>query len=48
MKTFIVTYWLHGDKKVAKVEGRSKYNAKVRFFLDHHADDIISIVEVTE
>lgn len=33
---------------VEEIEAYSKYNAKVRFYLTHPADDIIRIEEVAE
>lgn len=48
MRKFKVYYWHNGNKKVEEIEAYSKYNAKVRFYLTHPADDIIRIEEVTE
>lgn len=48
LKKFKITYWLDGNIKVAELEASSKYNAKMRFYLTHSCDDIISIQEVTE
>lgn len=48
MRTFKITYWHNGNKRVEKIEAFSKYNAKTRFYLNHPCDDIISIEEVTE
>ena len=48
VKTYKITYWCRGFKKVLKLQATSKYNAKARFYLTHPADDIIRIEEVTE
>lgn len=48
MRKFKVKYWHNGNKCVVEIDASSKYNAKIRFYLDHPTDDIISIEEVTE
>lgn len=48
MKTYKITFWHNGNKKVLKIEANSKYNAKMRFYVANPCDDIISIEEVTE
>ena len=48
MKTWKILYWHCGNKKVLKLQAASKYAAKVQFYVQHPADDIISIEEVTD
>ena len=48
MKKYKVYFWHNGNKEVEEIEAYSKYNAKVRFYLHHPADDIIKIEEVSE
>lgn len=48
MRKYKVFYWHNNERRVVEVEAHSKYNAKIRFYLNHPADDIINIVEVTE
>jgi hypothetical protein len=48
LRKFKITYWLDGDTRVKEILATSKYNAKIRFYLTDKADDIISIVEVSE
>lgn len=48
LKTWKITYWNKGNKRVAKIQAPSKYAAKNRFYLAYPFDDIISIEEVTE
>lgn len=48
MKKYKIVYWHCGRKKVLTVKAASKYAAKVQFYVQHSADDIISIEEVTD
>lgn len=48
MRTWKIVYWHCGNKRVTNVQAPSKYAAKVRFYVQHSADDIISIEEVTD
>jgi hypothetical protein len=48
MRKFKVYYWRNGNKMIEEIEAYSRYDAKVRFYLLHPADDIIRIEEVTE
>lgn len=47
-RKFRVLYWLNGNIKTVQVTADSKYNAKRMFYVNHDADDIIRIEEVTE
>ena len=47
MKTWKIVYWHNGNKRVTKLQAASKYAAKVQFYVQHSADDIISIEDVT-
>ena len=47
-RKFKVIYWLNGNIKSVELEADSKYNAKMRFYFLHTADDIIRIEEVKE
>ena len=46
LKTWKIVYWHGGNKRVLKLQAASKYAAKVQFYVQHSADDIISIEEV--
>ncbi len=48
MKTWKIVYWHCGNKRAVKLQAPSKYAAKVKFYVNHSADDIIKIEEVTE
>lgn len=48
VRRFKITYWHCGNKKVLELQASSKYDAKLRFYVENPADDIISIQEVTE
>lgn len=48
MRTWKITYWHGGNKKVLKLQAHSKYDAKMRFYVQHSADDIIRIEEVKD
>lgn len=48
MKTWKIVYWHCGNKRVLKLQAPSKYAAKTIFYVEHSADDIIRIEEVTE
>ena len=48
MKTWKIVYWHNGNKRTMKLQAASKYAAKVQFYVQHSADDIINIEEVTD
>ena len=45
MKLWKIIYWHNGSKRVEKVRAASKYAAKMKFYVEHSADDIIRIEE---
>lgn len=47
MRTWKIVYWHCGNKRVLKLQAASKYAAKMRFYVENPADDIISIEDVT-
>lgn len=48
VRRYKITYWHCGNKKVLELQASSKYDAKLRFYVQYPADDIISIQEVIE
>ena len=48
MRTWKIVYWHNGNKRVEKVRAASKYAAKIKFYVEHSADDIISIEDVND
>lgn len=48
MRTWKIVYWHCGNKRVLKLQAASKYAAKMRFYVENPADDIISIEDVTD
>ena len=48
LRTWKIVYWHGGNKRVMKLQAASKYDAKLRFYVQYPADDIISIEEVKD
>lgn len=47
MRRYKIVYSHNGNEGVEEIVAFSKYNAKIRFYLAHPCDEIISIEEVT-
>lgn len=48
MKTWKITFWSCGNKRVMKLQADSKYSAKLKFYVTNPRDDIIKIEEVKD
>lgn len=48
MKKFKIKYWLGGDIKVIHVKAEDSIDARLKMYLFHEFDDIISIEEVKD
>lgn len=48
LRKFKIVYWSNGMKKIVNIEACSKYEAKMKFYMNHPREDIVRIEEVTE